>query len=130
MPMPARASWPPRRFALLDILIILSVVAGLCYSIAALPRQNGATVNVFREGHLIARYPIAANRDVTIDGAIGKLVLRIQNGTARIVSATCPGKICIAEGAIRSPSQEIVCVPNRVMVTVSSDHSDFDAFTW
>ena len=129
--MPAHASWPPRRFALLDLLIILSVLAGLCYSIAALPRQYGTTttVNIFREGHLVARYPIAVNRDVSIDGAIGKLVLRIQNGTARVVSATCPGKICIAEGAIRSPSQEIVCVPNRVMVTVSSDHLDFDAFT-
>ena len=127
--MPARVSWPPRRFALLDILIVLSVVAGLCYSMAALPRQNGTTVNVFREGHLIARYPIAVDRDVVIDGAIGKLVLRIQNGTARIVSATCPGKICIAAGAIRLPSQEIVCAPNRVMITVSSDHSDFDAFT-
>ena len=129
--MPAHASWPPRRFAWLDVLIILSVVAGLCYSIAALPGQNGATttVNVFREGHLIARYPIAVDRDAVIDGAIGKLVLRIQNGTARIVEATCPGKICIATGAIRLPSQEIVCVPNRVMVTVSSSHSDYDAFT-
>ena len=127
--MTAHASWPPRRFALLDILIVLSVVAGLCYSMAALPRQNGTTVNVFREGHLIARYPITVDRDVVIDGAIGKLVLRIQNGTARIVSATCPRKICIAAGAIRLPSQEIVCAPNRVMITVSSDHPDFDAFT-
>ena len=129
--MPVHASWPPRRFAWLDVLIILTVVAGLCYSVAALPSQYGAatTVNVFREGHLVARYPLAEDRDVVIDGVIGKLVLRIQNGTARMVEASCPGKICIATGAIRLPSQEIVCVPNRVIVTVSSTHSDFDAFT-
>jgi hypothetical protein len=127
--MSSRALWPPRRFALLDLPIILAVAAGLCYSIAALPTQNATSVNVFREGHLIARYPIAVNRDVVIDGVTGKLVLRIQNGKARIVDANCPGKICIATGAIRLPSQEIVCIPNRVMITVSSSHSDFDAFT-
>jgi hypothetical protein len=129
MPMPAHAKWTPRRFAWLDGLIILSVAVGLWYAIAALPRQNGATVNIFREGRLIARYPLSENRDVTIDGAIGKLVLRIENGSARVVSASCKEKICIATGAIRRSSQEIVCVPNRVMITVSSSRSDFDAFT-
>jgi hypothetical protein len=124
-----RASWSPRRFAWLDVMIILTVAAGLCYSIAALPRQAGATVNIFREGRLVARYPLSKNRDVTIDGAIGKLVLRIENGSARLVSATCPGKICISAGAIRRPSQEIVCLPNRVMITVSASNSEFDAFT-
>ena len=127
--MPAHALWPPRRFALLDILVILTVVVGLCYSIAALPTQNATSVNVFREGHLIARYPITVNRDVTIEGVTGKLMLRIQGGTARVVDANCPGKICIATGAIQLPSQEIVCVPNRVIITVSSSHSDYDAFT-
>jgi hypothetical protein len=127
--MSAHPKRPPRRFAFLDVLVVLAVVAGLCYSVAALPRQNGATVNVFREGHLVAHYPLDVNRDVTIDGAVGKLVLRIENGSARVVSASCKGRICISEGAIRRPSQEIVCVPNRVMITVSSSSSEFDAFT-
>jgi hypothetical protein len=127
--MPDRASWSPRRFAWLDALIILTVVGGLCYSIAALPRQEGATVNIYREGRLIARYPLSKNRDVTIDGAIGKMVLRIENGSARVVSASCKEKICVSVGAIRRPSQEIVCVPNRVMITVSSRSSEYDAFT-
>jgi hypothetical protein len=127
--MPAHTKWPPRRFAWLDVMIILTVVGGLCFSIAALPRQEGATVNIFREGRLIARYPLSKNRDVTIDGAVGKLVLRIANGSARVVEASCKEKICISVGAIRRPSQEIVCVPNRVMITVSSSTSEFDAFT-
>ena len=111
-------------------MIILTVVGGLCFSIAALPRQEGATVNIYREGRLVARYPLSKNRDVTIDGAIGKLVLRIANGSARVVEASCKEKICISVGAIRRPSQEIVCVPNRVMITVSaSGGSEFDAFT-
>jgi hypothetical protein len=127
--MPDRDSWSPRRFAWLDVMIILTVVGGLCFSIAALPRQEGATVNIYREGRLIARYPLSKNRDVTIDGAIGKLVLRIANGSARLVSASCKEKICISGGAIRRPSQEIVCLPNRVMITVSASGSEFDAFT-
>jgi len=88
--MPAHALWPPRRFALLDILVILTVVVGLCYSIAALPTQNATSVNVFREGHLIARYPITVNRDAVVDGVTGKLVLRIQSGgNLRLVDCGC-----------------------------------------
>jgi len=127
--MTAYAPFSPRRFGFLDIFIILLVVAGLCYSVTAIPNQEGSTVSVFRDGLLIARYPLSVSRDVSIDGDRGKLVLRIHDGAARVVSADCPGKLCISAGAIRLPSQEIICAPNHVLITIDSRSSGFDAYT-
>jgi hypothetical protein len=127
--MEARAYRLPRRFGPLDSFIILLALLGFCYSLAAIPAQHATTVSIFRDGHLIARYPLTVNRDIPIEGKIGKLILRIHDGSARIISADCPGKICISMGAIRKPSQELICVPNHVLITINDSQSNYDAIT-
>lgn len=52
----------------------------------------------------------------------------VKDGRIRIVNATCPDKLCEKTGFIGSAGQSIICVPNKITVSVESDGKDsFDA---
>ena len=57
-------------------------------------------------------------------------VIKINNGTVEIIEADCPDQICVKSGLISIPSQQIVCLPNKVIVKViSKDENKLDDIT-
>ena len=48
----------------------------------------------------------------------------VKNGKIRLTEASCPDKICVKTGYIGSSGQSIICVPNKITVSVvGSDES-------
>lgn len=63
------------------------------------------------------------NRVFEIDGI--NSTFEIKDGEIRIIEAQCPDKICEKTGYISSLGQSIICVPEKITVTVvSSGNSD------
>ncbi|MEE0105899.1 MAG: NusG domain II-containing protein [Lachnospiraceae bacterium] len=50
-------------------------------------------------------------------------VLVIADGEIFMQDATCPDKLCEKQGKIRHDKETIVCLPNKVVVTVVSDEA-------
>jgi hypothetical protein len=55
----------------------------------------------------------------TIDGYLGRAVLVIKDGEARLQSAPCPLKICEAMGPISRSGEVILCLPNRIYIRMN-----------
>ena len=98
-------------------------------AVSALPAVPGRDVTIYRDGRLAARYPLARDRDATISGALGNVIVRIHRNSVRVVSAGCPEKICIMTGSIRLPSQQIICAPNHILITIDASEGSCDAVT-
>ncbi len=112
-----RSKRPFTRTDLLVILIVVLVSAGLSVYFW-LPGAKGGEVVVYVENRPRYRFPLTEEGDFVLRGRLGKLVLRLKGGEARIVASSCPLKICIKMGAISRPGQSLVCLPNRVVVTI------------
>ena len=68
--------------------------------------------------------------NVIIDNGTVTNVLIIKNHTADMVEATCPDKLCIKQKAISKDNESIVCLPNKVIATVTSNtKSDIDVIS-
>lgn len=67
----------------------------------------------------------------TVRGPLGETVIAIENGYAGIEESACPHKYCVRMGRIRHMGEVIICVPNRVMVTIrgGSEEDSFDGVT-
>lgn len=115
---------PLCRFAWADALVILLVAAGSALTLPAFGRLAPETVAVFRENRLIASYPLAENRTVTVDGYIGAVTIEIKDRKVEISHAGCPRGVCMKTGAIGRPHRQIVCAPNRILVTINSSAGD------
>ncbi len=64
-------------------------------------------------------YPLQTDTEITIapKGETAN-VLVIAGGQADMREADCPDKLCVHQRAISKTNETIVCLPNRVVVTV------------
>ena len=74
-------------------------------------------------------------RYITIPVERGKIILEVYEGRVRVLPVCreiCPLGICAATGWIERPGQVILCLPNRLVVTITGkadDPLDLDGIT-
>lgn len=105
------------------LAVLLSVVLMIGLGIL-LFRNEGNTVTVTVDGKLWAEYPLYEDRTVEIKTAYGVNRLIIRDGTAKVESASCPDGICADHRPISWDGQSIICLPNKVVITVHSSNTD------
>lgn len=82
-------------------------------------------VTVTVDGALYATLPLSNDTTLTVhSGNGGENVLLIQNGQARITEASCPDLLCVHQKAISHRGESLVCLPNQVIVTVTSSKEE------
>lgn len=121
---------------LIGTLIILSIFAFVLISSNSLTyaASNYAVIEV--NGVTIERVPFEKEeqlREFEFNFGDEMGVLEIQNGRVRMQkmnSTICPEGICSDIGWIDKPYQTIVCLPNKIVITVeSSEDSGVDFIT-
>ena len=93
--------------------------------------NNGSTIEITVDGKVYGRYALEQDQriPVEIDDETKNIVV-IADGEAYMAEASCPDKLCIHQGRIESRSQSIVCLPNRVIVTViDGEEPEIDSMT-
>lgn len=128
-----------RRPTFWDALIVLCVAA-LAFAIFFLlsPRQTGGKVTavVASDGNTIAVLPLYApyasdeSAFYTVEDISYPLVLEYKIGAIRVADADCPGKDCQHVGWIDETGEQIICLPNRLIISlVGEGAASFDAVT-
>ena len=108
------------------LLFFLLTITVLAYVIMFFKEMNdGSTVVILVDGEEYGTYSLSSDQiiPVRIDGEIRNTV-QIKGGNAFMMHASCPDHLCIRQGAIHSHAQSIVCLPNRVVVTVEGADED------
>ena len=81
---------------------------------------KAAAVQVFRGNVLAGQYAISKNTsEQVVAGARGEIAFHIKDGRAAMTGATCKHQTCLKLGAIDTPGQSIVCIPNQVRIAIS-----------
>ena len=105
-------------------IAILVIFASLAGAFLLIVRKDGAAVSVTVGGEVYAEYSLSEDREVAI--AIGDNLnyLVIKDGMAYMKEASCPDGICVSHKAVSKVGESIVCLPNKVAVTVIGKTSD------
>ena len=113
-----------RNDIILIVCLLLAAAIGLIYLF--LLRSSGNTVKVTVDGKLYGTYSLSENRTEDIISGENKQFhnrLVIKDNKAYIESASCPDGICVAHRPIHRNGESIICLPNKVVVTVVSNGS-------
>ena len=110
-----------KRSVLFDVILIAVL---LCISVGAcaflfLGSKTGGAVSVEVDGEVVGVYPLSRNGEFSL--CDGSNVLEIKDGKAFMKSADCPDKTCVHSRAISKVGETVVCLPNRVTVSVIGD---------
>lgn len=115
-----------RNTAIRDIVLILAIaLVGLCLLFFNGRKTTpGSSVVVEVDGKTVASYPLDTDGVFVLNG--GTNTLEIKDGRARISDADCPNMQCVRQGWISRGGQSIVCLPNKLIVTVTSSDRSVD----
>ena len=102
----------------LDLIVITAAIAFSLLLLLAttLFREEGAVAAVEIDGVAAGEYNLMFNGVYPLNG--GTNVLVVENGVAYLNYSNCPDHTCEKTGKIRYVGQTIVCLPNRVSITI------------
>jgi hypothetical protein len=104
------------KFLLLFILIILGIVALQIF----IPNTKSKTLIVRSDGKIVKTIPLSTNlsKKITVKSKEGFLTIEIDKGRVKVIQSTCRDKLCIKQGWIEKIGESIVCLPNRISISI------------
>jgi hypothetical protein len=63
-------------------------------------------------------YDLETDRTVMIPGPLGETEMIIEDGHVHVHDSPCQSKICVAAGEISQTNEWIICLPNRVFISI------------
>lgn len=111
-----------------DIILIAVCLfaAASAFLAVRLLSHEGGTVVVSVDGSEWGRYPLEDDITVTVPSDNGSNTLVIRDGEAYVTDATCPDGLCEKMHSISRSGESIVCLPNKVVITVTGGSDGVD----
>lgn len=114
-----------------DVGILLAGVAGwLALSISLWQSGPAEQAQIRRDGVLVAAYSLNEERTVSVDGALGITVIRIEDGKARVVSDPGPRQYCVKQGWLTRPGEMALCAPNHVSLSLTGGRPAYESMAY
>ena len=105
----------------ISVLLLLVFVSAIGYFLFC-PEGDMVTVTV--AGDFYGEYPLHTDRNVVIRTARAENVFVIREGRAYMESASCPDGLCENHRAIFRNGESIICLPNQVVIMVTSQNEE------
>jgi hypothetical protein len=115
--------WGPRGARLLagDVAVIF-IFTALSIALLAgtgIARRSAWAVGIEVSGNEVLSLSRADDGVRQVEGPLGLTEIEIRNGQVRVLSSSCPLKLCQRAGWIGAAGEMIVCLPNEVVVRLS-----------
>ena len=102
------------------LLLALAIIGGCLL----LFRKEGNTVKITVDGQVFGTYSLDQDKTIEIKTEKGYNLVVIEKGTVRVEEASCPDGVCSSHRPIRFGGSSIICLPNKVVVSVENDEND------
>ena len=123
-----------RRPTLWDGLLALLVAAAAAALLFFLrtAESNFLTASIVLDGETIGTYDLTGLTEpvtLTVDQADYPLTIRLESGRVCIGESACPSQDCVHTGWISRAGEQIICLPNRLVISLTGGQQEFDAVT-
>lgn len=112
-------------------LILIALVIGLAVAVLLSLGSSvtqAATAEIQVDGTVVQTLDLSQSGTVVLDQLPYPLTLEIANNAISVSHANCPGEDCKSTGWISGEGQQIICLPNHLVISlVGGEEMPFDA---
>jgi hypothetical protein len=108
------------------IVIAIALAALLAWPVLRLASASTAEVARISGPGGESELRLDAGRTVQVQGLHGTVTVSVGPSGARVISSTCPDKLCVQQGVVGAGGS-IVCAPNGVSIRVGGGSNALDA---
>ncbi len=105
-------------------VMVLVICAGFCLRFF-MGQQDADSVRITSDAELLYTLPLNTDREVVITSQYGTNTVTVRDGAVAVTQADCPDHYCMNRGFCKSGAQ-IVCLPNRLVLTFIMDAPEVD----
>jgi len=113
-------------------LILTVLVLLICLALIFLPKLFSgkliATVSV--EGEIVETIKLDEVEKAYTFSPCDNVEIEVQQGKIRFLKSDCPDKLCVESGWLESNGATSACLPEKVVISVTGEKSDFDVITY
>ena len=111
------------------LFICLILIGGALSYLAFSGSSTGDLVVVKVNGEIYGKYSLSKDRTITVNrnGHMNKIT--IKGGKVQVSKSSCKNQICVKQGLISTTHQSIVCIPNRVVVSIEGKGGEYDVIS-
>ena len=109
------------------IIILSGVVIISAITAFLLSRTPASYARVYSDGELTATVNLADVPESYMfyaTGTHGNNIISVEQGRIRVFAASCPDLICVRQGWVSNGLVPIVCLPNRLVITLDDGNND------
>ncbi|MBQ2705294.1 MAG: NusG domain II-containing protein [Agathobacter sp.] len=119
-----------KRFGKNDVIFISFLIlfcVGVCVAVYKGGAVEGSNISITIDGAEYGTYSLLEEQIITIEQEGHINIIEIKDGEAFMKEASCPDQLCVDQNEISFDKESIICLPNKVVITVTSDmESDLD----
>ena len=109
---------------------VFLAAAVLIWALLLRPHTAGSVAEIRLDGTLIGTYELSEETEFTVTNGEHVNTVRISGGEISVTSANCPDQYCVKHVPVRYDSECIVCLPARLVITVTGgEEASIDAYT-
>ena len=114
-------------YVLLAVLIVIGIAVSAVLSFGD---AGGDRVVIKISGKEYGTYSLSEDRTIPVEQDGGKSnTVVIEDGKVHVSEASCHNQVCVKHAAISRTGESIVCLPNKMIVTIEGSEEDFDAIS-
>ena len=132
------------------VLVAVGIAASAALSLSHTDAGKSAKVVIESGGEVFATYPLSEDTTLEIPAPSGVKysdpkgrplgpddestqytyynIVEIKGGEVSVTGASCRNQVCVRHGSISKAGESIVCLPNRLVVTIEGG-SGYDTVT-
>ena len=114
-----------------DILLTIGlIIIGLAMTwYFAIGKTDAELLRVSVDGKPYGTYALSEDREINVtqNGHTNKII--IQDGTVAMAFSTCHGQDCVKSHSISKTGEQIVCLPNKVVLDIEGGDGGYDSIS-
>ena len=115
-----------------DWLIMLCCLLLIPLTWVLTTHQPGATtaIEITAGNKAPVTYSVKEDNQINVTGKLGQSIIEIRDGRVRFSDSPCSSKVCILSGWHQHSGDHIVCLPNKVGISLLSQNDRFDGINF
>ena len=114
------------------ILVLLALAAGSWFLFRSDSTARDKVLVVRKDQQVLQRIElkkVTSETKLIVPVEHGEMVIAYDREGGRVLSSPCPDQVCVHQGKITRSGQTIACVPEKVLVTITTaaKENDHDA---
>jgi len=106
---------------LVIVLLIIILISFIAYFVT---KKDATKAYVYYKDELIKEIDLSINNTYQVMGEQGEVIIEVLNNQIRVIKENSPYHLCSKQGFINNSNQSLICLPNKIVITISGEDVD------